>query len=45
MSPTSIERAINLLKNYRAVVTRCNKRAYIYLGTITLAILIIWLRT
>lgn len=40
-----VERAINRLKNYRAVATRYDKRAYIYLGTITLATLIIWLRT
>ncbi|MEW2426239.1 IS5/IS1182 family transposase, partial [Streptomyces nigra] len=37
--------AINRLKNFRAVATRYEKRAYIYLGTITLAALIIWLRT
>ncbi|HEX4818341.1 MAG TPA: IS5/IS1182 family transposase, partial [Nonomuraea sp.] len=39
------ERAINRLKNYRAVATRYDKRAYIFLGTVTLAALIIWLRT
>ncbi|WP_443065168.1 IS5 family transposase [Streptomyces sp. NBC_00536] len=41
----TVERAINRLKGFRAVATRYEKRAYIYLGTITLAALIIWLRT
>ncbi|NUP44245.1 MAG: IS5 family transposase, partial [Streptomyces sp.] len=40
-----VERAINRLKNFRAVATRYDKRAYIFLGTVTLAALIIWLRT
>ncbi|MBB5075713.1 transposase [Nonomuraea endophytica] len=40
-----MERAINRLKNFRAVATRYDKRAYIFLGTVTLATLIIWLRT
>jgi transposase len=40
-----LERAINRLKNFRAVATRYEKRAYIYLGTLTLATLVIWLRT
>jgi transposase len=40
-----VERAINRLKNFRAVATRYDKRAYIFLGTATLAALIIWLRT
>ncbi|GAA4206426.1 hypothetical protein GCM10022252_68520 [Streptosporangium oxazolinicum] len=39
-----VERAINRLKNSRAVVTRYGKRAYVYLGTITAATLTIWLR-
>ncbi|SDI51014.1 hypothetical protein [Nonomuraea jiangxiensis] len=29
----------------QAVATRYDKRAYIFLGTVTLAALIIWLRT
>jgi transposase len=41
----TVERAINELKGFRAVATRYEKRAYIYLGTVTLAALIIWLRT
>ena len=40
-----VERAINRLKNFRAVATRYDKRAYVYLGTVTLAALTIWLRT
>jgi transposase len=36
---------INRLKNFRAVATRYDKRAYIFLGTVTLAALIIWLHT
>ncbi|MFE9968034.1 IS5 family transposase [Streptomyces sp. NPDC005525] len=41
----TVERAINRLKGFRAVATRYEKRAYIYLGTVTLAALTIWLRT
>lgn len=40
-----VERAINRLKNFRAAATRYDKRAYIYLGTVTVATLTIWLRT
>jgi transposase len=40
-----VERAINRLKNFRAVATRYDKRAYTYLGTVTVASLVIWLRT
>ncbi|MCQ9184276.1 IS5/IS1182 family transposase, partial [Streptomyces sp. IBSBF 2953] len=35
----------NRLKGFRAVATRYEKRAYTYLGTVTIASLIIWLRT
>ncbi|MFE6456234.1 transposase [Streptomyces cinereoruber] len=41
----TVERAINKLKNYRAVSTRYDKRASVYLGTMTVAATIIWLRT
>ncbi|CAM5575172.1 IS5 family transposase [Streptomyces canarius] len=41
----TVERAINKLKNSRAVATRYDKRGYVYLGTVTAAALVIWLRT
>ncbi|GHB78646.1 IS5 family transposase [Streptomyces viridiviolaceus] len=41
----TVERAINKLKNSRAVATRYDKRGYAYLGTVTAAALVIWLRT
>ena len=41
----TIERAINKLKQSRAVATRYDKRGYVYLGTATAATLVIWLRT
>ncbi|MEU0952506.1 transposase [Streptomyces niveus] len=41
----TVERAFNRLKGFRAVATRYEKHAYIYLGTVTLAALTIWLRT
>ncbi|MFG2095529.1 hypothetical protein [Streptomyces sp. NPDC048612] len=41
----TVERAINRLKGFRAVATRYEKRAYVYLGTVTVATLMIWLRT
>jgi transposase len=40
-----VERAINKLKNFRAVATRYDKRAYVFLGTVTAAALVIWLRS
>ncbi|MFF7925400.1 IS5 family transposase [Streptomyces mirabilis] len=40
----TVERTINRLKGFRAVATRYEKRAYIYLGTVTFAALMIWLR-
>ncbi|WP_445029813.1 IS5 family transposase [Streptomyces sp. SAS_270] len=41
----TVERAINRLKGFRPVATRYEKRAYTYLDTVTVAALIIWLRT
>lgn len=41
----TVERAINKLKQSRAVATRYDKRGYVYLGTVTVAALVIWLRT
>ncbi|MFD3336682.1 IS5 family transposase [Streptomyces sp. NPDC058700] len=41
----TVERAINRLKNFRAVATRYDKRAYIFLGTVTTAALAVWLRS
>ncbi|WP_420713100.1 IS5 family transposase [Streptomyces sp. MMG1121] len=40
----TVERAVNKLKNSRAVATRYDKRGYVFLGTVTAATLIIWLR-
>ncbi|GAA1940683.1 hypothetical protein GCM10009738_12480 [Kitasatospora viridis] len=37
----TVERAINKLKAFRAVATRFEKRGYVYLGTVTLAALVI----
>ncbi|MGW0546585.1 IS5 family transposase [Streptomyces altiplanensis] len=41
----TVERAINLLKQYWAVATRYDKRGYVFLGTATVAAVAIWLRT
>lgn len=41
----TVERAINKLKQFRAVATRYDKRGYVYLGTATAVALLIWLRT
>ncbi|GLU47299.1 IS5 family transposase [Nocardiopsis ansamitocini] len=40
----TVERAINRLKQARAVATRYDKRGYLFLGTATVAALAIWLR-
>lgn len=41
----TVERAINKLKQSRAVATRYDKRSYVFLGTVTVAAAIIWLRS
>jgi transposase len=40
----TIERAINKLKQFRAVATRYDKRAFMYLATVDIATIKIWLR-
>lgn len=40
----TVERAIGKLKQFRALATRYDKRGYVYLGTVTAAALLIWLR-
>ncbi len=39
-----VERTINALKNFRAVATRFDKRAYVFQGTVTVAAIRLWLR-
>lgn len=39
-----VERAINRLKNSRAVATRFDKRAYVFYGTVTVAAIRLRLR-
>ena len=39
-----VERTINRLKNFRAIATRYDKRAYVYQGTVTVASIRLWLR-
>lgn len=41
----TVERAINKIKQFRAVATRYDKRGYVFLGTVTAAALLIWLRS
>ncbi|MFJ3881583.1 IS5 family transposase [Streptomyces sp. NPDC090077] len=41
----TVERAINRLKQSRAVATRYDKRGYVFLGTATAAAVFIWPRT
>lgn len=40
-----MERAINKLKAFRAVASHYDKRCYVFLGTVTVATLVIRLRT
>lgn len=41
----TVERAVNRLKNFRAVATRYDKRGYVFLGTVSVAAVIVWLRS
>ena len=41
----TVERAVNKLRNHRAVATRYDKRRYMFTGTIDIASIHIWLRT
>ncbi|MFE1312410.1 IS5 family transposase [Streptomyces sp. NPDC058755] len=41
----TVERAVNPLKNTRAVSTRYDGRGFVFLGTVTVAAIVIWLRT
>ncbi|SCZ16183.1 hypothetical protein SAMN02745898_11610 [Streptomyces sp. 136MFCol5.1] len=38
-----MERTIDALKNFRAVTTRFDKRAYVFHGPVTLASIRLWL--
>ena len=40
----TVERAVNRLKQSRAIATRYDKRGYLFLGTVTAAAVVIWLR-
>ena len=40
----TVERAVNKLRGHRAVATRYDKRNYIYLATVAVASIAIWLR-
>ncbi|MFF4038326.1 hypothetical protein [Streptomyces sp. NPDC001816] len=40
----TVDRAISKLKQSRAVATRYDKRSYAFLGTVTAAALVVWLR-
>lgn len=40
-----VERAFNLIKNWRGLATRYDKHAVIYCGGIVLAAVLMWLRT
>jgi hypothetical protein len=42
---STVGRAINKIKQFRAVATRYDKPRYIYLGTVTAAAFLIWLRS
>lgn len=39
-----VERTINALKNFRAVATRFDKRAYVFYGAVAIASIRLWLR-
>ncbi|RVU20870.1 hypothetical protein EOT10_26350 [Streptomyces antnestii] len=41
----TVERAINRMKQSRAIATRYDKRGYVFLGTATVAAIVIWRRT
>jgi transposase len=41
----TVERAINRLKQFRAMATPYDKRGYVFLGTATTAALLTWLRS